>query len=76
MNVGEPNVPTTTLLGLPVPLTMSSERHSNLKSDPKSNLGALRPTNEEAEKEKFKNYWVHFATKNKVYNPRFNYVNP
>jgi len=47
-----------------------------LKSDPKSNLGALRPTNEEAEKEKFKNYWTNFATKNKTYNPRFNYANP
>ena len=35
----------------------------------------MRPTNEETEKEKFKNYWTNFATKNKVYNPRFNYNN-
>ena len=33
------------------------ERHSQLKQDPKSGLGYLRPKNEEAEKVKFKYYW-------------------
>lgn len=37
------------------------EKHSQLKADPKSNLGVLRPKNEEAEKEKFKYYWQNFS---------------
>ncbi len=36
------------------------ERHSQLKSDPKSGLGYLRPKNEEQEKEKFKYYWQQY----------------
>ena len=50
------------------------EKHQSLKIDPKSNLGLLRPKNEEAEKEKFKYYWENFQTKGKVYNPRFQYT--
>lgn len=54
------------------------ERHSTLKSDPKSMLGYLRPKNEEAEKEKFKHYWEAYQaaenkSKAKVFNPRFQY---
>ena len=54
---------------------MIKEQHSQLKQDPKSNLAWLRPNNEEIEKEKFRNYWENFSTKNKVYNPRFQYEN-
>jgi hypothetical protein len=54
---------------------MAKESHSNLKADPKSNLAILRPNNEEIEKEKFRQYWTNFSTKNKVYNPRFSYDN-
>lgn len=54
------------------------ERHSTLKSDPKSCLGYLRPKNEDAEKEKFKHYWEAYQAaenkaKAKVFNPRFQY---
>lgn len=54
------------------------ERHSQLKADPKSGLGYLRPKNEEQEKEKFKYYWQNQnnGTKSKIYNPRFQYKDP
>ena len=54
------------------------ERHSQLKADPKSGLGYLRPKNEEQEKEKFKYYWQNQnnGAKSKVYNPRFQYRDP
>ena len=70
--LGESNV-TVPVFGILVPINMIRESHSIMKSDPKSNLAMLRPNNEDIEKEKFKNYWNNFATKGKVYNPRFNY---
>lgn len=42
-----------------------------LKKDPVSNLAAIRPLNEQVEREKFQYNW----NKQKVYNPRFKYSN-
>ena len=49
------------------------EKHSQLKADPKANLAILRPKNEQGEKDKFRYYWQNYQTKQKVYNPRFQY---
>lgn len=53
----EVHAPTQTLFGLQIPITLIHERHSQLKSDPKSNLAVLRPKNEDTEKDKFRTYW-------------------
>jgi hypothetical protein len=62
--------PTVQLFGIEVTQKNAFQKHSLLKSDPKSNLAMLKPKNEESEKEKFRTYWDNQA-KGKLYNPRF-----